>query len=154
VENSSDEDDPNMKPDELVGAYTAEMNPKDGPKVLTPAQAAFQGAAGKAMAAQQQKANLPKAEPERKPTPLGTPVNSDEEELSWDQQRVANLGKKMAGKKKPPYAERIPDPVVQAQAKGVPLEIKKVAAPPRAPADQPKGAKAPPPTKGQAARQQ
>jgi hypothetical protein len=143
VENSSDEDDPNMKPDELAGCYTAEMNPKEGPKVLTPAQAAFQRAAGKAMAL------LPKAEPERKPTPLGTPVNSDEEDLSWDQQRAANLGKKMAGKKKPPYTERIPDPVVQVPAKGAPLEIKKAAASPRAPADQPKGAKAPTPMKGQ-----
>jgi hypothetical protein len=102
-------------------------------------------------------ASLPKAEPERKPTPLGTPVNSDEEDVSWDQQRAANLGKKMAGKKKAPYAERIPDPVVQAPAKGAPLEIKKAdksetkaAAPPRAPADQPKGAKAPTPTKGSA----
>jgi hypothetical protein len=70
VANSSDEDDEKMKPDELTGMYTAEMDPKAGPKVLTPAQASFQRAAGKAIA------SLPKPEPERQPTPLTSPANS------------------------------------------------------------------------------
>jgi hypothetical protein len=71
-------------------------------------------------------------EPERKPTPMGTPVNSDEEDMSYDQQRGANLGKKMAGRgtsKKvisPPRSSiSIPDPEVQAPAKAPPLEITK-----------------------------
>jgi hypothetical protein len=38
VENSDEEDDENMKPDELTGCYTAEMDPKAGPKVLTQAE--------------------------------------------------------------------------------------------------------------------
>jgi hypothetical protein len=45
---------------------------------------------------------LPAPEPERKPTPLTSPVNSDDEGMSEDQRRVLNLGKKMArGTKKP-----------------------------------------------------
>jgi hypothetical protein len=156
VVTSSDEDDPNMKPDELTGCYTAEMDPKAGPKVLTPAEAAFQRAAGKAIASQS------KVDAERQ----STPMNSDDDE-SWMnpiQKRQAEKAREMAARAvkssaallhlaappKPPYAERIPDPDVQAPAKGAPLEIKKkAAAPPRAPADQPSGAKAPPPTRGQ-----
>jgi hypothetical protein len=145
VADSSDEDDPNMKPDELTGCYTAEMDPKAGPLVLTPIQAAYQRAAGKAIA------SLPKAEPERQPTPLTSSVNSGDEGISADQCRCANLGKKMAnrGAKKPAQ-----EPIVQAPSKGVPLEIKKAAAPTRAPADQSKGAKAPTPTKGKAKGQE
>jgi hypothetical protein len=48
VMSSSDEDDPKMKPDELTGVYTAEMDPKAGPRVLTQSQAAYQWAVGKA----------------------------------------------------------------------------------------------------------
>jgi hypothetical protein len=48
VMSSSDEDDPKMKPDVLTGVYTAEMDPKAGPKVLTPSQAAQQRAEGRA----------------------------------------------------------------------------------------------------------
>jgi hypothetical protein len=129
-----------MKPDELTGCYTAEMDPKAGPKVLTPAQAAFQRAAGKATA------SFPKVEPERQPTPLTSPVNSDDEGMSADQRRCVNRGKKMANR----GSKKSTEPTVQAPAKGAPLEIKKAAAPPRAPADQPTGAKAPRPTKGQA----
>jgi hypothetical protein len=43
---SSDEDDPNMKPDTLTGMYTSEMNPKQGPKVLSSSEAARQKAVG------------------------------------------------------------------------------------------------------------
>jgi hypothetical protein len=48
VMSSSDGDDPKMKPDELTGVYTAEMDPKAGPRVLTQSQAAYQRAVGKA----------------------------------------------------------------------------------------------------------
>jgi hypothetical protein len=120
VMDSSDEDDPTMKPDKLTGMYTAEMDPKAGPKVLTPTEAAFQRAAGKAM-----KEQAPPAQ-ERMPTPLASPANSDDEGMPEDQRRALNRGKKLAQKATP-----------------------KAAAPPRAPADQPTGAKAPIPTKGQ-----
>jgi hypothetical protein len=102
-------------------------------------------------------------EPERKPTPLTSPVNSDDEGMmSEDQRRGLNLGKKMAGrattKKKvlppPRPTVSIPDPEVQAPAKGAALKIKKAAVSQKAPADQPTGAKAPIPTKGQAKGQE
>jgi hypothetical protein len=125
------------------------------------------------------------SEPERKPTPLTSPVNSDDEGcMSEDQCRCANRGKLMANRavkspaallSAPPRpAVRIPlpcdsDPEIQAPAKAAPLEITKAtivpavgisksvtkaAASPRAPADQPTGAKAPKPTKGQATGQE
>jgi hypothetical protein len=46
--NSSDEDDPNMKPDELTGMYTSEIDPKKGPIKLTQAQVVAQKAAAQA----------------------------------------------------------------------------------------------------------
>jgi hypothetical protein len=49
--NSSDEDDPDMKPDELTGMYTKGMDPEKGPIHLTQAQVAAQKAAAKAMKA-------------------------------------------------------------------------------------------------------
>jgi hypothetical protein len=39
VMSSSDEDDPDMKPDKEKGMYTPEMDPKAGPHILSPAQA-------------------------------------------------------------------------------------------------------------------
>jgi hypothetical protein len=147
VENSSDEDDPKMKPDELSGMYTAEMDPKAGPRVLPQSQVAYQRAVGRACKEQLSLAS-PAPEPERKPTPLTSPANSDDEEMSEDQRRHLKTAKKMAdrGAKKPaPKA----DPEVKAPATGPPLKIMKSAAPQRAPADQPTGAKAPPPKKGQ-----
>jgi hypothetical protein len=45
VWNSSDEDDEKMKPDELTGMYTAEMDPKKGPQLLSQHQVALQKAA-------------------------------------------------------------------------------------------------------------
>jgi hypothetical protein len=121
VVNSDDEDDENMKPDKLTGMYTSEMDPTDGPKRLTASEASRQRAIGRAIKDSQSAAvSAPLAvtpdptmavfsgslfplvpftpEPERKPTPLGTPVNSDEEDLPYDQQRAASIGKKMANK--------------------------------------------------------
>jgi hypothetical protein len=129
VANSSDEDDPKMKPDELTGMYTAEMDPKAGPKTLSQAEAARQRAAGRAWKDQVSLSKpketplaLPAPEQERKPTPLTSPVNSDDEGMSEDQRRKVETAKRMSAR---------------------------AAASPRVPADQPKGAKAPPPTKGQ-----
>jgi hypothetical protein len=154
IENSEDEDDEDMKPDELHNMYTAEMDPKEGPKVLTPSEVAYQRAAGRAL----KSAIQPPPTPERKPTPLTSPTNSDEEEMSADQSRALGLAKKMAGRatkiSTTPANTRCSDPTVQAPAKAAPLEIKttpKAAASPRAPADQPKGTKVSPPTKEQQA---
>jgi hypothetical protein len=144
VPDSSDEDDENMKPDKLTGMYTSEMDPKAGPKVLSPTEVAFQRAAGRAMEEQSQPAQ------KRIPTPLASPANSEDEWMPDDQRKALNRGKKLAqkatpkGVPKPPYAERIPDPVVQTPPKGAALEIKKATASPRASAHQPTGAKAPP----------
>jgi hypothetical protein len=175
VPDSSDEDDPNMKPDTFEGAYTAEMDPKAGPKVLSPAQAAYQKAAGMAIA------SLQKSEPDRQPTPLTSTANSEDEGMSEDQCRQVKVAKKMAARsapqKKAPYAERIPDSEVQKGAKGASFadthsipsgtKVDKSVTRSRAvtdstpvmdglkavssqgePAGQPKGTKVPPPTKG------
>jgi hypothetical protein len=45
---SSDEDDPKMKPDELTGMYTSEMDPKQGPRKLSQSEAARQRAVAQA----------------------------------------------------------------------------------------------------------
>jgi hypothetical protein len=41
---SDDQDDPDMKPDELTGMYTDEMNPEEGPRKLSQSEAAYQRA--------------------------------------------------------------------------------------------------------------
>jgi hypothetical protein len=107
--------------------------------------------------------------------------------MSYDQQRFARLGKKMAAAASPkalpappprvqsPEAVQNPqsvpgrralmppekedksvtrsravaEPSIQAPASGNPVQITKAAASQRVPADQPRGAKAPPPKKGQ-----
>jgi hypothetical protein len=45
---SSDEDDPKMQPDVLTGMYTAEMDPEQGPRKLSPSKAARQKAVAQA----------------------------------------------------------------------------------------------------------
>jgi hypothetical protein len=174
VMSSSDEDDPKMKPDELTGVYTAEMDPKAGPRVLSQSQAAFQRAVGRARKEQmilsvprvdspepedvfptppqvtltktggssdddtldrpehiwseskgvnrRNKAwsrrladsalALPEPEPERKPTPLTSPANSEDEGMSEDQRRQIEEAKRMAqrGVKKPVPEAKAPKP--------------------------------------------
>jgi hypothetical protein len=107
------------------------------------------------------------SEPERKATPLASPVNSDDEGMSEDQRSCSNRGKKMAKRsakssaallsRPPRLATRIPlptdsDPEIQAPAKAPPLEITKTtkaAASQRASADQSTEAKASTRKKGQ-----
>jgi hypothetical protein len=163
VMSSSDEEDPKMKPDELTGVYTAEMDPKAGPRVLTRSEAAYQRAAGRARKDQmilsvprvespepeeafptppqvdisksggssdddtldrpeyiwsdskginrRNKAwvrrladsarALPAPEPERKPTPLTSPANSDDEGMSENQRRQSEKAKKMSRRSTP-----------------------------------------------------
>jgi hypothetical protein len=83
---SDDEALKDVEADEEHEMYTFEMDPKKGPKVLTQAEAARQRAARKALEDFRQASRL--ATPaggtpeERKPTPLTSPVNSDDEGMS------------------------------------------------------------------------
>jgi hypothetical protein len=103
-----------------------------------------------------------------------TPLNSDDddgESMSYDQQRALNLGKKMAQRSVPrspsaPSSQKtsggapgtrsraVPDPPTSGGSDTSTRADTKAAASQRAPADQSKGAKAPPPTKGQAKGQE
>jgi hypothetical protein len=141
VLNSDEEDDENMKPDELAGCYTAEMDPKAGPKVLTQAEAAFQRAAARAV-----KDQVPRAT-----SPDGL------EDWSWMNPQQLKRAMAIADAIAQGKTKALPSPefpnselAIQAPAKAAPLEIKTT---PRAPAirtgDQPTGAKAPRPNKGQ-----
>jgi hypothetical protein len=69
--NSSDEDDPEMKPDVLEGMSTSEMDPEKGPIKLTQAQVAAQKAAAKAL-----KASKP---PPRSQAPMPTGSSDDDD---------------------------------------------------------------------------
>jgi hypothetical protein len=164
VENSDDEDDEELKPDELTGTYTAEMDPKAGPKVLTTAEAAFQRAAGRAL--KEQSSSVPKGVP-RSDSPIEDWMN--ERERRFAEVAARKLAEAPAI---PRPATRTSEPEIQPPAKAVPLKIvkasavstadlpeglkkavtketkaglsdTKAAASPRAPADQPTGAKAP-----------
>jgi hypothetical protein len=159
VMSSSDEDGPKMEPDEEARMYTKEMNPEDGPRKLSQAEANRQRlmakasrAAGKTIAAKYKVDQ----EPARPVSPTG-------EDWSWMSEKEQRLSSSPAPAP-PKAATRIEDPEIQVLAKAAPLEIvkttsvrasdlpeglKKAAASPRAPANQLKGAKAPTPTKGQ-----
>jgi hypothetical protein len=101
--NSSDEDDEQMKPDELTGVYTSEMDPKAGPLKLTPDQVAYQRAAAKGRK-EQMILSVPRVEspqPEEVPEVVDTHVNmslsggsSDDDDLSRPEHVWSNtLGK-------------------------------------------------------------
>jgi hypothetical protein len=89
--NSSDEEDEEMKPDELTGMYTSEMDPKAGPRKLTPAESAYQLAAAVARK-EQMILSAPRVEspqPGEVPEVVDTHVNmllsggsSDDDDLS------------------------------------------------------------------------
>jgi hypothetical protein len=88
-------------------------------------------------------------------TPAASPADPDGEDWSWmnpNQRKLAVAATKACAERRelpaPEPAKRV-EPKVQAPATGPPLVIVKAAASPRAPADQPKGAKAPPRKKGQ-----
>jgi hypothetical protein len=95
----------------------------------------------------QKPAALPAPEPVRKRRPLTSPANSDDEGMSEDQRRCADLGKKMAERaakalKPPPRSPSTPE---------VKNPAMKAAASQKAPAESKPttGAKAPKPAKGQ-----
>jgi hypothetical protein len=81
---SSDDDDPNGE--ELIWSQTKHLwRPNKGKQRI----AAI-------VALTSQPMSVPELEPKRQPTPLTSPANSDDEGMSEDQRRMANLGKKMA----------------------------------------------------------
>jgi hypothetical protein len=103
-------------------------------------------------------------EPTRQPTPLTTPVNSDDEEMSVDQRRKATTAKKLASRSVPRSgsAQDLKPPARKATASkgedksatrsmavaepsppGPAVGTTKAAAPPKAPADPKKGQKSP-----------
>jgi hypothetical protein len=199
--NSSDEKDEQMKPDELTGMYTPEMDPKAGPRKLTPAEVAYQRAVLKARKEQMilSAPGVDSPQPDEIPEVVDTHVNmllsggsSDDDDLcrpehiwsstlgqmrrnkAWTR-KLADAGLALPApdpacvqKLTDPLALPAPEPqrqptpvssdtedhleMTEDQKRLVCLGKKKAAAASqRAPADQPKGAKALPPTKEQQA---
>jgi hypothetical protein len=72
--NSSDEDDPDMKPDVLEGMYTSEMDPEKGPIMLSQAKVAAQKAAAHALKASKV--------PPRSQSPMPTGSSDDDDPAS------------------------------------------------------------------------
>jgi hypothetical protein len=122
VMSSSDEDDPDMVPDKETGMYTAEMDPKAGPRTLSQAEAMRQRMIAKANRA------------------AGFPDPPQSFRLSTDAQTF-------------PSGTEADEAVTRSRAvtdsTSSPSSGSKAASSPGEPADRPKGAKAPTPTKGQ-----
>jgi hypothetical protein len=174
VMSSSDEDDPKMKPDVLTGVCTAEMDPKAGPRVLTQSQAAYQRAVGKARK-EQMILSAPRVDSPGPEEVFGAPPqvdilktggSSDDDTLDrseciWSVSKGTNrrnkawvrrLADSALGLPAPePGKVEVGKPVTRSRAVTDPTSpsVPKAAASQRAPADQPTGAKAPAPTKGQ-----
>jgi hypothetical protein len=169
---SDDESKADVEADKEANMYTSEMDPLKGPQMLSSRQAFFLRVAAQASKAPTSASSsdvssdfgnsiVSSPVSTRSPTPLNS---DDDDSMSADQQRALNLGKKMGQRSVPrsPSAPGLkkatggapgtrsgavpespmPDPTKQTMEP-------KAAASQRAPADQPKGAKAPPPTKGQ-----
>jgi hypothetical protein len=89
--------------------------------------------------------SVPEPEPVRQPTPLTSPMNSDDEGMSEDQRKMVNLGKKMAKK-----GTKIRGPPRSGSAPEARAPTKKAATHQEVPAPQPvPEAKASTPRKGQ-----
>jgi hypothetical protein len=162
--NSDEDAAEDVEADKELGMYTSEMDPILGPKKLSQQEVATQRASANAMKLSQSggfsTSSLSVSSDftgSLGSTRQPTPANSDDEEMTEDQKRAANQGKKRAAKSAPKSAppnkkaevgtsgtrsRAVPDPTL-------PTQVSKAVAPPVAPADQPKGAKAPPQTKGQ-----
>jgi hypothetical protein len=121
--NSSDEDDPKMKPDELTGTYTSEMDPKAGPRKLSQAEAAHQRAAAQAIRA----AGFPdpvksyRLSTDAYSLPSSEPANAVSALPASESQRADKSATRLRA-----VADSAPPP-----------NAPKAAAPPRAPADNP-----------------
>jgi hypothetical protein len=110
---SDDEAKEDVLPDVEKGAYTAEMDPKLGPKKLSAHEAAQQRAAANALKSSRSgfttsnsevssdfgysivSSQVSSPQPSRQPTPASTPVNSDDDEgMTEDLKRVVAHAKK------------------------------------------------------------
>jgi hypothetical protein len=118
--NSDDEAKEDVKADELTGMYTSEMDPKLGPKTLSPQEAARQRATAQASRDAEKLTSSPSrfttsSTPEvssdfgnsivnsAQSSRQSTPMNSDnEDDLTEDQKRQAKHGMKLAGVKAAP----------------------------------------------------
>jgi hypothetical protein len=148
VENSDDEEDPNMQPNKCEGAYTAEMDPKKGPKKLTQAEATRQRATGRALAGSKPPTAPTLAVSQLDPDmavssgslfPL-VPFSMDsvaprsaspvEDWMNERERKVAEIAaRKMAENPViPRSATRTSEPEIQAPAKAEPLKIVKASA--------------------------
>jgi hypothetical protein len=127
VMSSSDEDDPNMKPDEETGMYAKEMDPEAGPRKLSPAEANRQRLAAKEFRA------------------AGFPDPVQSLRLSTDAQTFPSEAVIPQGVDKSVTRSR------DVTDSTPPQKSLTVVASQRAPADQPKGTKVPPPTQEQQA---
>jgi hypothetical protein len=121
VMSSSDEDDPDMKPDKEKGMYTSEMDPKAGPRTLSQAEAMRQRMIAKANRA------------------AGFPEPPQSFRLSTDAQMFLSSAEVDASVTR---SRAVTDSTPA-------LDGLKAVSSQREPADQQKGAKAPPPIKGQ-----
>jgi hypothetical protein len=149
VENSDDEEDPNMKPDTCEGAYTAEMDPKKGPKKFSQSEAARQRAAGRALAASKPSAaSKPFEASPLDPTmavfsgslvplvpfsPESVAPRSESNVDAWMNERQRKLAETAARKlaEKPIFpqsATRTSEPEIQPPVKAAPLKIVKASA--------------------------
>jgi hypothetical protein len=131
--NSDDEAKEDVKADELTGMYTSEMDPNFGPKKLSSQEAARQRAMATALRNAERLTSsqscfsissspevssdfgnsiVNSAQSSRQSSRQATPINSDnEDDMSYDQKRCANLGKKMASKgakQQPPRCQSAP----------------------------------------------
>jgi hypothetical protein len=186
VMNSDDEIDEKMKPDELTGMYTAEMDPKQGPCKLSQSEAAHQRAVYQAKK-EQMILSVPRVEspdPDstfeslEPPNVLKSGESSDDDTLdrpeyissvskgvtrrnkTWVRRLADSALALPAPEPEPAKVSRIEDNLATRSGAvaepSIPISTSdsmnqdtKAAASPRAPAVQPKGTKAPPPTKGQ-----
>jgi hypothetical protein len=114
---SDDEAEKDVEPDKEVGMYTAEMDPKLGPKTLSAHEAARQRAVANALKASLTGTSgatstsdvssdfgnsiVSSPQPTRQSTPLHSPVNSDDEGMTEDQKRVVAHAKKCSAKNVP-----------------------------------------------------
>jgi hypothetical protein len=181
--NSDDEAKEDVEPDKELGACTPEMDPTQGPKVLSQQEAARQRAAANALSRSQSSgfststsdvssdfgnSIISSRVSSQQPTQQPSPPHSDADGGLSELKRVVDHAKECLArhpprptsapgtrpstKKKPEEAgntgtrsRAVPDPTPPTQAS----ESKKAVASPGAPADQLKGTKVPPPTKGQ-----
>jgi hypothetical protein len=132
VMSSSDEDDPNMVPDKETGMYTAEMDPKAGPRTLSQAEAMRQRMVAKAI----REAGFPdppqsfRLSTDAQSIPSGTEVDKSVTRSRAVTDSIAVLdGPKAASPQQEPADQpkgtKVPTPIKEQQAPKHPMETRK-----------------------------